>query len=211
MWFAPQLTTLTLSFTIINKSRLKLHASPLSQMDRVHKTLIGPAFGLTSQLKRKASSCGVCRLRFNSDVGVVLWEIHALNCFSRRASLFSYTPLPDSWSWLRSPALVICLLSWWEELSNEMCTPIYDYVFVFNVLQDWLIIQALICAELTESLSERIAGKTKNTWTQKRATWNWCKHALQRGMCDLLVAGLYINTSVNQRGSDSGLDKLGSE
>ncbi|KAG8005191.1 hypothetical protein GBF38_011150 [Nibea albiflora] len=37
-------------------------------MDHVHKALIGPSFGLTSPLKRKASSCGVCRLRFNSEV-----------------------------------------------------------------------------------------------------------------------------------------------
>uniref|UniRef100_A0A3Q3K1E8 C2H2-type domain-containing protein n=1 Tax=Monopterus albus TaxID=43700 RepID=A0A3Q3K1E8_MONAL len=37
-------------------------------MDHVRKALIGPAFGLTSSLKRKPSSCGVCRLRFNSEV-----------------------------------------------------------------------------------------------------------------------------------------------
>ncbi|XP_044028450.1 zinc finger protein 385D-like isoform X2 [Siniperca chuatsi] len=37
-------------------------------MDHVHKALIGPGFRLTSPLKRKASSCGVCRLRFNSEV-----------------------------------------------------------------------------------------------------------------------------------------------
>ncbi|XP_056256351.1 zinc finger protein 385D-like isoform X1 [Seriola aureovittata] len=37
-------------------------------MDHVHKAVIGPGFGLTSPLKRKPSSCGVCRLRFNSEV-----------------------------------------------------------------------------------------------------------------------------------------------
>ncbi|XP_063754690.1 zinc finger protein 385D-like isoform X1 [Eleginops maclovinus] len=36
-------------------------------MDHLHKALIGPGFGLTSPLKRKPSSCGVCRLRFNSE------------------------------------------------------------------------------------------------------------------------------------------------
>uniref|UniRef100_A0A667WQH4 Zinc finger protein 385D n=1 Tax=Myripristis murdjan TaxID=586833 RepID=A0A667WQH4_9TELE len=36
-------------------------------MDHVHKTLIGSGFGLTTPLKRKPSSCGVCRLRFNSE------------------------------------------------------------------------------------------------------------------------------------------------
>ncbi|KAM3596998.1 uncharacterized protein V6R79_024329 [Siganus canaliculatus] len=36
-------------------------------MDHVHKTLIGPGFGLSSPLKRRASSCGVCHLRFNSE------------------------------------------------------------------------------------------------------------------------------------------------
>ncbi|XP_074470606.1 zinc finger protein 385D-like isoform X3 [Sebastes fasciatus] len=35
-----------------------------TDMDHVHKALIGPAFG---SLKRKSSSCGVCRLRFNSE------------------------------------------------------------------------------------------------------------------------------------------------
>uniref|UniRef100_A0A4W6D682 Zinc finger protein 385D n=1 Tax=Lates calcarifer TaxID=8187 RepID=A0A4W6D682_LATCA len=37
-------------------------------MDHVHKALMGPGFGLTSPLKRKPNSCGVCRLRFNSEV-----------------------------------------------------------------------------------------------------------------------------------------------
>ncbi|XP_028253145.1 zinc finger protein 385D-like isoform X2 [Parambassis ranga] len=36
-------------------------------MDHIHKALIGPSFGLTSPHKRKPSSCGVCRLRFNSE------------------------------------------------------------------------------------------------------------------------------------------------
>ncbi|XP_036949897.1 zinc finger protein 385D-like isoform X1 [Acanthopagrus latus] len=50
------------------KPLLPFHLLPrFTDMDRVHKTLIGPAFGPTSHLKRKASSCGVCRLRFNSD------------------------------------------------------------------------------------------------------------------------------------------------
>ncbi|XP_068603515.1 zinc finger protein 385D-like [Brachionichthys hirsutus] len=37
------------------------------QMDHVREVVIGSGFSLTSPLKRKASSCGVCRLRFNSD------------------------------------------------------------------------------------------------------------------------------------------------
>lgn len=50
------------------KPRLPFHLLPgFTDMDHVHKALIGPGFGLTSPLKRKASSCGVCRLRFNSE------------------------------------------------------------------------------------------------------------------------------------------------
>lgn len=72
-------------------------SSPLSQMDHVHKALIGSGFGLISPLKRKASSCGVCRLRFSCEVGVVLWETHALNCFSFRVLLYlTHTPSHDS-------------------------------------------------------------------------------------------------------------------
>ncbi|KAM3858466.1 zinc finger protein 385D-like [Diretmus argenteus] len=50
------------------KPLLPFHLLPgFSKMDHVHKALIGPGFGLTTPLKRKSSSCGVCRLRFNSD------------------------------------------------------------------------------------------------------------------------------------------------
>ncbi|CAG5891774.1 unnamed protein product [Menidia menidia] len=46
---------------------LALHFSLLLQMDRIHKALISPGLGLSSPLKRKATSCAVCRLRFNSE------------------------------------------------------------------------------------------------------------------------------------------------
>ncbi|XP_029919832.1 zinc finger protein 385D-like [Myripristis murdjan] len=50
------------------KPLLPFHLLPgFSDMDHVHKTLIGSGFGLTTPLKRKPSSCGVCRLRFNSE------------------------------------------------------------------------------------------------------------------------------------------------
>ncbi|XP_053190648.1 zinc finger protein 385D-like [Scomber japonicus] len=51
------------------KPLLPFHLLPgfTDQMDHVHKALIGPVFRLTSPLKRKPSSCGVCRLRFNSE------------------------------------------------------------------------------------------------------------------------------------------------
>ncbi|XP_026205980.1 zinc finger protein 385D-like [Anabas testudineus] len=50
------------------KPVLPFHLLPgFTDMDHVHKALIGPNFGLTSPLKRKPSSCGVCRLRFNSE------------------------------------------------------------------------------------------------------------------------------------------------
>lgn len=49
-------------------------------MDHIHKALIGSSFGQVSPLKRKANSCRVCRLRFNTEVGVVVWEGHTLNC-----------------------------------------------------------------------------------------------------------------------------------
>ncbi|CAG5891782.1 unnamed protein product [Menidia menidia] len=38
-----------------------------NKMDRIHKALISPGLGLSSPLKRKATSCAVCRLRFNSE------------------------------------------------------------------------------------------------------------------------------------------------
>ncbi|XP_045915458.1 zinc finger protein 385D-like isoform X1 [Micropterus dolomieu] len=51
------------------KALLPFHLLPgFTDMDHVQKSLIGPGFGLTLPLKRKASSCGVCRLRFNSEV-----------------------------------------------------------------------------------------------------------------------------------------------
>ncbi|XP_034561667.1 zinc finger protein 385D-like [Notolabrus celidotus] len=50
------------------KPLLPFHLLPaFNDMDPVHKALIGPGFGLISPLKRKASACGVCRLRFNSE------------------------------------------------------------------------------------------------------------------------------------------------
>uniref|UniRef100_A0A8C9Y431 Zinc finger protein 385D n=1 Tax=Sander lucioperca TaxID=283035 RepID=A0A8C9Y431_SANLU len=51
------------------KPRVPFHLLPgFTDMDHIHKALIGPGIGLTSPLKRKQSSCGVCRLRFNSEV-----------------------------------------------------------------------------------------------------------------------------------------------
>ncbi|XP_053302848.1 zinc finger protein 385D [Pleuronectes platessa] len=51
------------------KPLLPFHLLPgFLDMDHVHKALMGPGFGLTSHLKRKTSSCGVCRLKFNSEV-----------------------------------------------------------------------------------------------------------------------------------------------
>ncbi|XP_042291702.1 zinc finger protein 385D-like isoform X1 [Thunnus albacares] len=50
------------------KPLLPFHLLPgFTDMDHVHKALIGPGFRLSSPLKRKPSSCGVCRLRFNSE------------------------------------------------------------------------------------------------------------------------------------------------
>ncbi|XP_072226825.1 zinc finger protein 385D-like [Leuresthes tenuis] len=50
------------------KALLPFHLLPrFADMDHIHKALISPGFGLTPPLKRKASSCGVCRLRFNSE------------------------------------------------------------------------------------------------------------------------------------------------
>ncbi|XP_026156122.1 zinc finger protein 385D-like isoform X1 [Mastacembelus armatus] len=50
------------------KPLLPFHLWPgFTDMDHVHKALIGPGFGITSPLKRKPSSCRVCRLRFNSE------------------------------------------------------------------------------------------------------------------------------------------------
>lgn len=64
----------------LTKHLLPLHLLPaFTDMDHVHKVLVGPGFspgsgsglgsspGLSSGLKRKHSSCGVCRLRFNSE------------------------------------------------------------------------------------------------------------------------------------------------
>ncbi|XP_047460388.1 zinc finger protein 385D-like [Mugil cephalus] len=67
----PTLTRPTLGRTPPSpdpKALLPFHLLPgFTDMDHIHKAVIGPAFGLTSPLKRKPSSCGVCRLRFNSE------------------------------------------------------------------------------------------------------------------------------------------------
>ncbi|XP_012724124.2 zinc finger protein 385D isoform X1 [Fundulus heteroclitus] len=54
------------------KALFPFHLLPgfTNQMDHLHKALINPSFGLTSPLKRKPSSCGVCRVRFNSEAQV---------------------------------------------------------------------------------------------------------------------------------------------
>ncbi|XP_017275579.1 zinc finger protein 385D-like [Kryptolebias marmoratus] len=50
------------------KALLPFHLLPgFTDMDHIHKALISPGFGLASPLKRKPSSCGVCRVRFNSE------------------------------------------------------------------------------------------------------------------------------------------------
>lgn len=50
------------------KHLLPFHLLPaFTDMDPVHKALVGHSFALSSPLKRKHSSCGVCRLKFNSE------------------------------------------------------------------------------------------------------------------------------------------------
>lgn len=50
------------------KHLLPFHLLPaFTEMDPVHKALVGPSFALSSPLKRKHSACGVCRLKFNSE------------------------------------------------------------------------------------------------------------------------------------------------
>ncbi|KAM9838985.1 zinc finger protein 385D-like [Aulostomus maculatus] len=67
----PPLSCPTLSRTQLSldpKPLLPFHLLPgFNDMDQVHKALIGPSLGLISPLKRKPTSCGVCRLRFNSE------------------------------------------------------------------------------------------------------------------------------------------------
>ncbi|XP_030004048.1 zinc finger protein 385D-like isoform X2 [Sphaeramia orbicularis] len=67
----PQLARPTLGRTQPSpdlKPLLPFHLLPgFTDMDHVHKALIGPGYGHTSPLKRKTSSCGLCRLRFNSE------------------------------------------------------------------------------------------------------------------------------------------------
>ncbi|XP_033831239.1 zinc finger protein 385D-like isoform X2 [Periophthalmus magnuspinnatus] len=47
---------------------LPLHLLPaFTDMEPVHKALVGPSLALSSPLKRRHSSCGVCRLKFNSE------------------------------------------------------------------------------------------------------------------------------------------------
>ncbi|KAM4631089.1 zinc finger protein 385D-like [Polymixia lowei] len=62
-----------------------------SKMEHVHKALIGPSFGIATPLKRKHSSCGVCRLRFNS-------ETQALSHYSgtKHAKRLKALDVPDS-------------------------------------------------------------------------------------------------------------------
>ena len=46
-------------------------SSLLFQMDHLHKALIGPGFQVAPPLRKAPSSCSVCRLKFNSEVGGV--------------------------------------------------------------------------------------------------------------------------------------------
>lgn len=49
------------------KHLLPFHLLPaFTDIDPVHKALVGPGFALSSPLKRKHGACGVCRLKFNS-------------------------------------------------------------------------------------------------------------------------------------------------
>lgn len=67
----PPLARPTLGRTQLSpdaKPLLPFHLLPgFTDMDHVHKALLGPGFALTSPLKRKASSCGVCQLKLNSE------------------------------------------------------------------------------------------------------------------------------------------------
>ncbi|XP_031710207.1 zinc finger protein 385D-like isoform X2 [Anarrhichthys ocellatus] len=50
------------------KPLVPFHLLPgFTDIDHIHKALIGPGFGLTTPLRRKLSSCGVFPLRFNSE------------------------------------------------------------------------------------------------------------------------------------------------
>ncbi|XP_072303581.1 zinc finger protein 385D-like isoform X2 [Eucyclogobius newberryi] len=50
------------------KHLLPFHLLPaFTDMDSVHKALLGPSRALSSPLKRRHSSCGVCRLKFYSE------------------------------------------------------------------------------------------------------------------------------------------------
>ncbi|KAL7382267.1 hypothetical protein ABVT39_019736 [Epinephelus coioides] len=74
------------------KPLLPYHLLPgFTDMDHVHKALIGPSFGLTSPLKRKHSSCGVCRLRFNSEV-----QASSHYCGTKHAKRLKAMDAPDS-------------------------------------------------------------------------------------------------------------------
>ena len=91
-------------------------------MDHVHKALIGPGFRLSSPLKRKPSSCGVCRLRFNSEVGGVLRELSLYVVFSLRVLLFlTHTLVWQLNSWGDLPMYLAVLLVLKElELSHSI-------------------------------------------------------------------------------------------
>nr|XP_043908480.1 zinc finger protein 385D-like isoform X2 [Solea senegalensis] len=74
------------------KPLLPFHLLPgFTDMDRAHKALTGPGFGLTSPLKRKTSSCGVCQRGFNSEVQA------SLHCSgAKRAKMLKAADAPDS-------------------------------------------------------------------------------------------------------------------
>ncbi|XP_056154585.1 zinc finger protein 385D-like isoform X2 [Lampris incognitus] len=62
-----------------------------NEMDHTHKVLIGPSFGLAAPLKRRSSSCGVCRLRFNSEV-----QASPLHSGARYAKRLKTSDAPDA-------------------------------------------------------------------------------------------------------------------
>ncbi|XP_042362078.1 zinc finger protein 385D-like [Plectropomus leopardus] len=91
----PPLARPTLGRTLPSpdpKPLLPFHLLPgFTDMDHVHKALIGPGFSIISPLKRKHSSCSVCRLRFNSEA-----QASSHYCGTKHAKRLKAMDAPDS-------------------------------------------------------------------------------------------------------------------
>lgn len=143
-------------------------------MDHIHKALIGPGFALTSPLKRKPSSCGVCRLRFNSEVGGsfkvrLFFHTHALTW-----QLNCCEDLPSHVAVLMVSACKAALLNYWVKYEVIWCLAEF---FFSNYMHHGMSLNWQNCKELHKSHCKNVEKKL-NVEKQRKKTYIFCSAIL---------------------------------